>query len=157
MNDRLLQPPATSQEHERIEMVKKNQQEYHLIGRAVARAGHTLFEYNKETHKVRRADVKRTMYVSDFKTGEVTFKYRPSAITVCYRKLKDRLAQLLLGSQRSQKRRGVHTETLHLSEYEVGDRVGQLIIIPYPKVEFEEVEKLSDSDRGTNGYGSTGN
>lgn len=89
--------------------------------------------------------------------GEVTFKYRSSAITVCYRKLKDRLAQLLLGSQRSQKRRGVHTETWHLSEYEVGDRVGQLIIIPYPKVEFEEVEKLSDSDRGTNGYGSTGN
>lgn len=76
MNDRLLQPPATSQEQERIEMVKKNQQEYHLIGRAVARAGHTLFEYNKETHEVRRADVKRTMYVSDFKTGEVVFDNR---------------------------------------------------------------------------------
>lgn len=89
--------------------------------------------------------------------GEVTFKYRPSVMTVCYRKLKDRLAQLLLGSQRSQKRRGVHTETWHLSEYEVGDRIGQLIILPYPKVNFEEVEELSDSDRGTNGYGSTGN
>lgn len=89
--------------------------------------------------------------------GEVTFKYRPSVMTVCYRKLKDRLAQLLLGSQRSQKRRGVHTETWHLFEYEVGDRIGQLIILPYPKVNFEEVEELSDSDRGTNGYGSTGN
>ena len=88
--------------------------------------------------------------------GEVTFKYRPSVMTVCYIKLKDRLAQLLLGSRRSQKRRGVHTETWHLSEYEVGDRVGQLIIIPYPKVEFEEVNKLSASDRGTGGYGSTG-
>lgn len=76
MNDRLLQPPATSQEHERIEMVKKNQQEYHLIGRAIARAGHTLFEYNKETHTVRRAEIKRTMYVSDFKTGEVVFNNR---------------------------------------------------------------------------------
>lgn len=89
--------------------------------------------------------------------GEVTFKYRPSVMTVCYRKLKDRLAQLLLGSQRSQKRRGIHTETWHLFEYEVGDRVCQLIILPYPKVEFEEVKELSDSDRGTNGYGSTGN
>lgn len=89
--------------------------------------------------------------------GEVTFKYRPSVMTVCYRKLKDRLAQLLLGSQRSQKRRGIHTETWHLFECEVGDRVGQLIILPYPKVEFEEVKELSDSDRGTNGYGSTGN
>lgn len=76
MNDRLLQPPATSQEHERIEMVKKNQQEYHLIGRAIARAGHTLFEYDKETHEVRRAEIKRTMYVSDFKTGEVVFDNR---------------------------------------------------------------------------------
>lgn len=76
MNDRLLQPPATSKEHERIEMVKKNQQEYHLIGRAIARAGHTLFEYNKETHTVRRAEIKRTMYVFDFKTGEVVFNNR---------------------------------------------------------------------------------
>lgn len=40
--------------------------------------------------------------------------------------------------------------------YEVGDRVGQIIIMPYPKIEFEEVESLSDSDRGTGGYGSTG-
>lgn len=76
MNDRLLQPPATSHKQERTEMVKKNQQEYHLIGRAIARAGHTLFEYDKETHKVRRAEIKRTMYVSDFKTGEVVFDNR---------------------------------------------------------------------------------
>lgn len=76
MNDRLLQPPSTLQEQERTEIVKKNQQEYHLIGRAIARAGHTLFEYDKETHTVRRADVKRTMYVSDFKTGEVVFDNR---------------------------------------------------------------------------------
>ena len=40
--------------------------------------------------------------------------------------------------------------------YKVGDRVGQLLIIPYPLVEFEEVSELSSSDRGTGGYGSTG-
>lgn len=40
--------------------------------------------------------------------------------------------------------------------YEVGDRIAQLIIIPYPHIEFEEVDELSDSDRGTNGHGSTG-
>lgn len=40
--------------------------------------------------------------------------------------------------------------------YEVGDKIAQLIIIPYPCIEFEEVDKLSDSDRGTNGHGSTG-
>lgn len=40
--------------------------------------------------------------------------------------------------------------------YEVGDRVAQLIIMPYPEIEFEEVEELSSSERGENGYGSTG-
>lgn len=40
--------------------------------------------------------------------------------------------------------------------YQIGDRIGQLIIIPYPKIEFNEVDELSDSDRGTGGHGSTG-
>jgi dUTP pyrophosphatase len=40
--------------------------------------------------------------------------------------------------------------------YNVGDRIAQLIIIPYPEVVFEEAEELSDSDRGTGGYGSSG-
>lgn len=44
----------------------------------------------------------------------------------------------------------------NLSCYKVGDRVGQLIIMPYPQVQFEEVEELSDSDRGAGGFGSTG-
>lgn len=40
--------------------------------------------------------------------------------------------------------------------YNVGDRIAQLIIIPYPHIEFEEVDELSDTDRGANGHGSTG-
>ena len=40
--------------------------------------------------------------------------------------------------------------------YRPGDRVGQIIILPYPKVEFEEVESLSQTERGSGGYGSTG-
>jgi dUTP pyrophosphatase len=41
-------------------------------------------------------------------------------------------------------------------EYEIGDRVGQLIIMPYPKVEFEVVDALSPSERGDTGFGSSG-
>jgi len=41
-------------------------------------------------------------------------------------------------------------------EYEVGDRIGQLLIMPYPKVEFVEVNELSETSRGSGGYGSTG-
>lgn len=44
----------------------------------------------------------------------------------------------------------------NLNIYNVGDRVAQLIIMPYPQVEFEEVEELSDTDRGEGGFGSTG-
>lgn len=40
--------------------------------------------------------------------------------------------------------------------YNVGDRAAQLIIIPFPSVEFEEAEELSPTERGTGGYGSTG-
>lgn len=41
--------------------------------------------------------------------------------------------------------------------YEVGDKIGQIIIIPYPKVDFEEVNELSETDRGSDGFGSSGN
>ena len=40
--------------------------------------------------------------------------------------------------------------------YKVGDRVGQLLIVPYPQIEFDEVEELSSTERGQGGYGSTG-
>lgn len=41
--------------------------------------------------------------------------------------------------------------------YKVGDRVAQLMIVPYPEIEFTEVEELSTTERGAGGYGSTGN
>jgi len=40
--------------------------------------------------------------------------------------------------------------------YEVGDKIAQMIILPYPAIEFMEVEELSDTERGTGGFGSTG-
>ena len=43
----------------------------------------------------------------------------------------------------------------HIVDYDVGDRVGQIIIMPYPKVNFTEVDDLSSSDRGIGGFGST--
>lgn len=41
-------------------------------------------------------------------------------------------------------------------EYNTGDRIGQLLIIPYPKVELVESDKLSSSERGSGSYGSSG-
>ena len=40
-------------------------------------------------------------------------------------------------------------------EYDIGDRVAQIVILPYPKVYFVEVDELSETERGTGGFGST--
>ncbi len=37
-----------------------------------------------------------------------------------------------------------------------GERVAQLIILPYLSVDFCEVEQLDETERGENGFGSTG-
>ena len=44
-----------------------------------------------------------------------------------------------------------------VKRYDDGDRVGQLVIMPYPEIELEEVNHLTTSTRGSGGYGSTGN
>jgi len=50
---------------------------------------------------------------------------------------------------------------LRLMEYtdytiKKGDRIAQLLILPVPEIELEEVEELSETVRGTKGFGSTG-
>lgn len=40
--------------------------------------------------------------------------------------------------------------------YSPGDRVAQMMILPLPTVSFDEVDELSQTDRGAGGYGSTG-
>lgn len=44
----------------------------------------------------------------------------------------------------------------HQAPYKVGDRFAQLMIVPYPQIEFEEADELSNTERGAGGYGSTG-
>ena len=43
--------------------------------------------------------------------------------------------------------------------FEVGNKITQIVILPIPQVELEEVEiveQLGISERGTNGFGSSG-
>lgn len=40
--------------------------------------------------------------------------------------------------------------------YNPGDRIGQLVIVPLPDVVLEEAVELSETERGSGGYGSTG-
>jgi dUTP pyrophosphatase len=48
------------------------------------------------------------------------------------------------------------TQGLDSLKYNVGDRGAQIMIIPYPKIKFVEVDELSSTDRGEGGFGSTG-
>ena len=49
------------------------------------------------------------------------------------------------------KERGVASK-----KYEVGDKVCQIMIVPYPPIEFQEVDELTNTERGEGGFGSTG-
>ena len=40
--------------------------------------------------------------------------------------------------------------------YKVGERVCQLVIVPAPFFDLVEVDELSETERGTGGFGSTG-
>ncbi|TCS82994.1 dUTP diphosphatase [Tepidibacillus fermentans] len=53
---------------------------------------------------------------------------------------------------------GVIIINLGQEDFEIkpGDRIAQLVFVEVPKVTLEEVEELSDSTRGTGGFGHTG-
>jgi dUTP pyrophosphatase len=48
------------------------------------------------------------------------------------------------------------TNSLYETLYNVGDKVCQLIVMPVPIVELEQVEELSNTERGAGGFGSSG-
>lgn len=81
-------------------------------------------------------------------TGEIFLKFKPSVYfydSVCNR-VSDDYDDIVLPTH----------DGYRADEYEVGDRIGQLIIIPYPKIEPEEVDELPTTERGDKGWGSTG-
>ena len=41
-------------------------------------------------------------------------------------------------------------------KYKVGDRIGQLIVLPYPKIDVQFVDDLTSTERSDKGFGSTG-
>lgn len=57
--------------------------------------------------------------------------------------------------------RGEITAKFHIYDgrkgtYSTGDRFAQMIIIPFPYIEFIESEELTETERADGGYGSTG-
>lgn len=50
----------------------------------------------------------------------------------------------------------VHNDTDINQAIENGERIAQLVILPYISAEYKEVEELSATDRGDGGFGSSG-
>lgn len=50
----------------------------------------------------------------------------------------------------------LHNDTDKVQTIKNGDRVAQLLIIPFFPVDFNEVDELDDTERGEGGFGSTG-
>jgi len=70
--------------------------------------------------------------------GPVSFKFKKSMLIVSHKEQENK------------------SYLEQIQWYEPGDRIGQIIIMPYPSIEFEEVEELSNTERGAGGFGSTG-
>lgn len=49
----------------------------------------------------------------------------------------------------------IQKDSIKASIYKVGDRIGQIIIMPYPSIQLVESDELSDTERGAGGFGST--
>lgn len=50
----------------------------------------------------------------------------------------------------------IHNDSRIAFSFEAGDRIAQGMLIPVPRVTFDEVKELSRTARGTGGLGSTG-
>lgn len=50
----------------------------------------------------------------------------------------------------------IQKDSIETSIYEIGDRIGQIIIMPYPTISFLEVDELSSTERADGGFGHTG-
>lgn len=89
--------------------------------------------------------------------GEIILKFRAVYTKAYAQKWYQRIAEVLFGKFPDDKVNVTHFWGDDSNgAYKVGERIGQLIIMPYPKVALESVSQLPTSDRGAKGFGSTG-
>lgn len=50
----------------------------------------------------------------------------------------------------------IHNDSTETKTIQRGERIAQLVIVPYLSVIFDEVNELDETDRGDGGFGSTG-
>lgn len=110
--------------------------------------GHVALLFPRSSNSKKELTLSNSVGVLDSGyRGEVFFKFKPSAY-------------FSNGLKRPTNNTGTYKETTmavgDIKDYAIGERIGQIIVLPYPQVTFEEVEELTQTERGEGGFGSTG-
>ena len=50
----------------------------------------------------------------------------------------------------------LHNDTNEIQSVEPGERIAQMILLPFISMDFNEVNELSDTARGEGGFGDSG-
>lgn len=70
-------------------------------------------------------------------------------------KLKQVIHKAEMESETAKRRIIEMTKNLEFAPYDVGKKIGQFVVLPYPDVNIKVVTELSESVRGDKGFGST--
>lgn len=88
--------------------------------------------------------------------GHAGFIFPRSSITTKAFILKNSVGVVDAGYRGEVKLRFIGPFDEEENQYKVGERIGQIVVMPIPHVTLVEAEELSTSVRGVGGYGSTG-
>lgn len=88
----------------------------------------------------------------EIEEGNVGLLFPRSSISKTGHRLVNSVGVIDSGYRGEIKVRMSHT---NIQPYQIGDKIAQLVIVELPQVLIEEVEDLSDSQRGAGGFGSS--
>ena len=110
--------------------------------------GEIIFCYKNRTSLEVRAELEKTRYFMN------EISCRPFAVSTSDG-MQFPWAEIARNAQSAAN--WIYDSPMSFAPYQVGDRIGQMIVVPHPYVKINQVEELSTTERGGNAFGSTGN
>lgn len=106
----------------------------------------------------RSSNTKSDFYIAN-SPGTLDAGYRGELLVIYKRRDKVNIEDFLLlfkGCDPNQVMNAYVNSMLSIAPYVPGERVCQMMVLKRPEIVFEEVEELSETERGEGGFGSTG-
>lgn len=125
--------------------VKKDLYIYHTGLALESEYGYGVFLYPRSSNCKTEAYLTNSVGIADsaIYRGEIQFRYKNRD------KYRKSFWEWLTGKVKFER-------VLKYAPFKEGDRVGQMVVLPYPQVHIQVVDELSETVRGTGGFGSTG-